>query len=94
MENRPLGGESEREQGYIEGRRRTLMNLLSHALKELRGFGPEDDPLIKIAQLVKEREETVSKLREVCAEHGDNEWPENLHLADVIDKHLARHLGD
>jgi hypothetical protein len=25
--------------------------------------------------------------------HGDNDWPDDLHLADVIDKHLARHLG-
>lgn len=25
---------------------------------------------------------------------GDNEWPDNLHLADVIDKHLDRYLRD
>lgn len=27
-------------------------------------------------------------LRQVCDEFGDNDWPDNLHLADVIEKHL------
>ncbi len=39
-----------------------------------------------------EREATVAMLRAVCAEYGDNDWPDNLHLADVIEKHLWRNL--
>jgi len=39
-----------------------------------------------------EREATVAMLRIVCAEHGDNDWPNDLHLADVIEKHLERYL--
>ena len=31
-------------------------------------------------------------LRQVCAKYGDNDWPDNLHLADVIEKHLLRNL--
>ncbi len=46
----------------------------------------------KLASLLAERERTVTKLREVCAEHGDNDWPDNLYLPDVIEKHLARYL--
>lgn len=40
----------------------------------------------------KERDETIAMLRHVCEEHGDNDWPDNLHLADVIEKHLWRNL--
>lgn len=88
-------GETERERGYIEGRRFTLVKQLTQALVDLKAFDkPEDEPLIKLAALVKEREETVSKLREVCEEHGDNDWSDNLHLADVVEMHLAKHLGD
>lgn len=31
-------------------------------------------------------------LRSVCEDHGDNDWESDLHLADVVEKHLARHL--
>jgi hypothetical protein len=39
-----------------------------------------------------EREESVAMLRTVCTNFGDNDWPDDLHLADVIEKHLWRHL--
>ena len=39
-----------------------------------------------------ERAETVQKLRAICAEFGDNNWPDDLHLADVLEKHLLRNL--
>lgn len=29
-------------------------------------------------------------LRSECADLGDNNWPDNLHLGDVIEKHLCR----
>ena len=41
-----------------------------------------------------ERHEVLEMLRQVCEEHGDNDWPDDLHLADVIEKHLWRHLED
>ena len=31
-------------------------------------------------------------LRQVCATWGDNDWPDNLYLADIIEKHLWRNL--
>jgi len=39
-----------------------------------------------------EREETIKILRKLCTEFGDNEWADDLHLRDVIEKHLAKYL--
>jgi hypothetical protein len=33
---------------------------------------------------------TRAMLRIECAEYDDNDWPDDLHLADVVEKHLAR----
>jgi hypothetical protein len=41
-----------------------------------------------------ERKETINVLREICEYYGDNDWPDNLHLADIIEKHLFRHLDN
>ena len=35
-----------------------------------------------------ERAEAIEMLRQVCEEIGDNDWPDNLHLADIIEKHI------
>jgi len=43
---------------------------------------------------VSERQDAVNILRQVCETHGDNDWPNDLHLGDAIEKHLWRHLGD
>jgi hypothetical protein len=37
-----------------------------------------------------ERASAVEMLRIECAEYDDNSWPDTLHLADIIEKHLAR----
>lgn len=44
-------------------------------------------------RLQRERDEAVKVLRDLCEHHGDNDWPDDLHLADAIDKHLGKHLG-
>jgi hypothetical protein len=44
------------------------------------------------ARWVLERERIVEALRVVCADHGDNDWMEQHSLADVVEKHLGRHL--
>lgn len=41
-------------------------------------------------RLRREREAAVAMLRVECAAYDDNDWPDNLHLADIIEKHLAR----
>lgn len=75
------------ERAYIEGGRAAWRSMLSRCLSEL-GYGDETRQAAAVAQL----EEARAALRRVCEDHGDNDWPDELHLADVIEKHLARHL--
>jgi hypothetical protein len=46
------------------------------------------------AQYEHERAETIRLLRRVCRDHGDLDWTDELHLADIISKHLVRYLDD
>jgi hypothetical protein len=43
-------------------------------------------------QWPEERKWAIVALRSLCGQFGDNDWSDDLHLADVIDKHLARRL--
>ena len=76
------------EQSYIMGGRVAWLAMLQMCLRELG----VDDPAAGQARWVSEREQTVDALRQLCERHGDNEWDESLHLADVVDKHLGIHL--
>ncbi len=81
------------DRGYCEGRRRSLINQLSQALGQLGVLKkPEDDPLIQLALLVTERQEALQVLRRACQDFGDNDWKEDLHVSDIIESHLVRHL--
>lgn len=71
---------------YLRGNRAAWTRMLQTCLRELGYESAKKDAWIL------EREEAVAALREICGLHGDNEWPDSLNLADVIDKHLARHL--
>lgn len=75
------------EQDYDRGHRAAWSGILQQAMAALGMSGRT------LESLVLEREWTVAALRSVCAEHGDNEWEPTLSLADVVEKHLARHLG-
>jgi hypothetical protein len=44
----------------------------------------------RVAELEAHENATRKQLRIECAELGDNDWPDDLHLADVVEKHLAR----
>lgn len=77
------------EQFYLQGQRQVLTQLLSETLSKL-GYGNEFD----LQRMIIEREQAIATLRELCAEHGDNDWDESLHLSDVIDKHLGRYLTE
>ncbi len=75
------------EQSYIEGSRRAWLRMLQEAISQL---GTEGDAHRWIA----ERHEVVATLRRLCDVYGDNDWPDNLALQDVIEKHLWRHLDE
>jgi hypothetical protein len=74
---------------YTDGQRAAYVDVLRHCCRELGVDDPEADKIRWIAQ----REMTVSMLRQVCEQHGDNDWPDDAYLPDVIEKHLWRHLG-
>jgi hypothetical protein len=76
------------ERDYIRGSRMAWTLMLQECLKHLDGNDRT------VAALISEREQAVTALRNVCKEHGDNDWDESLHLADVIEKHLGRHLDE
>lgn len=74
------------EQDYLNGSRAAWTRMLGECLKNLES-GERDK-----SQWVKERSDTVLALRSVCGDFGDNEWDDDDYLADVIEKHLERHL--
>ncbi len=76
------------EQAYIEGQKSIWRRQLSEVLR-LLGL---DDPAANAARWAVERADTVACLRELCGEFGDTEWDDSLHLTDVIEKHLWRHI--
>ena len=73
---------------YTRGSRMAWLSMLQTCLHQLG----RDDPKANSSRWVLEREQTVQALRSVCANHGDNDWTDDLHLADVIEKHLENHL--
>lgn len=78
------------EQDYERGSLMAWQMMLGLCLRHL----PRGDERDK-AVLVAERADAVAMLRTVCEEVGDaNDWPDNLHLSDVIEKHVLRHLDN
>lgn len=83
-----MAEQDELDAAYLNGKRTAWIDLIRVALRELGYDGAEAER----AGWIVEREEAIAKLREVCADHGDNDWTPSLHLADIIEKHLCRHL--
>lgn len=86
----PYAKLSAEERQYLAGSTMALRGVLGHVLGQLAGNGAHDER----GALIAERLDAVRVLREVCERHGDNDWTDELHLADVIEKHLGRHLDD
>ncbi len=76
------------EAAYELGGRAAWLTLLCEAKKHLGHEGFEREALLI------EREEAIMVLKRLCGEFGDLEWDENLHLADIIDKHLGRYIEE
>jgi hypothetical protein len=85
--------EEAQDQAWAEGRRSAHRDILRQSLRAL-GFDltNQDVMLAQVSAMLIEREEAVAQLREICAAFGDNNWARELNLADILDKHLARHL--
>ncbi len=81
------------ERHWIEGNRAAWRSILQRAASELVGDGvAKESPEIRVAVLLAERDAARAVLRRLCENYGDNDWPDDLHLVDVIEKHLERHF--
>src|SRR4029450_326823 len=76
------------EHGYEAGIRMAWTHLLHEALVHL-GYSTSEG---REQAWILEREAAIQALRLACAQFGDNDWPARLSLADILDKHLVRHL--
>ena len=81
---------SDEDRQWTAGYRAAWTRILQEAVRALGYNSPEGSQ----AGWIAEREGAIAALRSVCGDHDDNEWSEDLHLADVIEKHLARHLEE
>jgi len=75
------------EQAYTDGSRRAWLSILQESIRQLRGSAP-----LEAEKLLAERTDAIAMLRLLCAEFGDNDWSDDLYLADIIEKHLMRHV--
>jgi hypothetical protein len=73
---------------FENGRRAGVARILNLCLLELgyRDFSSE--------RLQAEREAAIAMLRRACDRYGDNEWDPWMPLAEIIEKHLLRHLEE
>lgn len=84
----------EEERSYGIGYKQALIGMLGSVLRGLGydGLDEAEQVRFELAARLKEREEAIVQLRRVCGEVGDNDWEDNLHLADVIEKHLGAYV--
>ena len=72
-------------------RKLVFMKIFRTCLDELELDNQSDFEVLHL-RWIEEREETIIKLREICQDFGDNDWPDDLYLPDIIEKHLYNHL--
>jgi len=77
-----------RELFYLIGQQIAWLELLRLAMDKL-GY---DGTVGAAERWVLEREAAVATLRLLCERYGDNDWTPDVHLSDILDKHLRRHL--
>ncbi len=72
------------ERLWIQGRKAAYQSMLNECLHALG----VDDPIAQAAAYLEERTATIAYLRSACADDGDNDWPDDLYIPDIIEKHL------
>ncbi len=79
------------EEAYLAGGDSAWKTILAEALKHLHHNDWTKE------RLILERSAAIVSLRRLCDEFGiDNDWPDDLHLADIIEKRIfprTRHLA-
>ena len=95
MELTDAEAQEREDEAYERGEADVYRRLLSMAI---RGMGVDEIPddadrmRLRIARLEAEMADARVQLRKLCEDFGDTDWPDNLHLGDVIERHLARAL--
>jgi hypothetical protein len=82
--------EDERDTAYTNGHQRAWLSMMNECIRQL---GYEHAEVIQ-TRWIRERAELVLTLRAICEDFGDNDWPDDLNLADVMNKHLAKYLHE
>lgn len=78
----------EEERAYMAGSQAAWQRI---ALEALKNFDP--GPLRKQVYCEVERAEAIQALRELCREALiSDDWPDDLHLADIVSKHITPHI--
>lgn len=76
------------ESAYVQGQQTLALAIFRSITPYLpKGTVERDAAALRI-----ERAEAIVALRDICREHGDSEWPDDMHIADIINKHLSHHL--
>ncbi len=76
---------SKEEEAYLAGGDSAWRTILAEALKHLHRSGRDWTK----ERLILERSAAIVSLRKLCDELGaNNDWPDDLHLADIIEKRI------
>lgn len=85
------------ERAYIQGERMVYRELMALGLRGLQccvkinGPGDQSEALaLEVARLTWILEDTRIALRDLSRDLGCADWPDDLHLADVVEKYVAR----
>ncbi len=87
---REIADDEKEEIIWCRGNKAAYTAMLRTCLAELGWQGNEAEQV----KWILEREAVIATLRGVCDRLGDNDWPDDLHLSDIINKHLINHVED
>lgn len=76
------------EESYMRGRKEMAMSVVRGLMPDLELDGDAATCASLSIQIV----DAKSMLRNICDDHGDNDWQDDLHLVDILGKHLHDHL--
>ena len=80
--------DEEKEQQRTLGHQAAYRSMLLERARNL----DEDDPLKAAGHLIAGRQDAIAALRGLCERLGiPNDWPDDLYLAEIIEKHVERY---
>lgn len=76
------------DEAYTAGRKAEARHILQMLLPDI------ESEAVRTALILRdERERAIVALRDLCMYVGDSDWPDELDLADIIDKHITKHVA-